>query len=72
MRLHHPYLNGGGDDIGKNHMDKCQPDRLMYQMLIAMFLSKLKMSMCLDNIRSESAADLLRTYRRLVVVKRMF
>ena len=23
-------------------MDKCQQDRLMYQMLIAMFLSKLK------------------------------
>ena len=35
MRLHHPYLNDEGGGIGKNHMDKCQQDRLMYQMLIA-------------------------------------
>ena len=33
-----PYLNGGGDGIGKDHMDKCQQDRLMYQMLIAMMI----------------------------------
>ena len=41
MRLHHPYLNDEGGGIGKNHMDKCQQDRLTYQMLIAMSLSKL-------------------------------
>ena len=45
MRLHHPYLNDGGDGIGKNHMDKYQQDRLMYQMLIAMFLIKIKHNM---------------------------
>ena len=41
--IHHPYVNGGGDGIGKNHnMDKCQQDRLMYQTMIAMSMSKLK------------------------------
>ena len=43
MRLHHLYVNGGGDGIGKNHLDKCQQGRLMYQLLKAMFLSKLKL-----------------------------
>ena len=41
MRLHHPYLNGGGDGIGKNHMDKCQQADIS-DADIAMYLSKLK------------------------------
>ena len=47
MLLHHPYMNDGGDAIGKNHVD-----------VDSRVSVKAKMSMCLDNIRSERAVDL--------------
>ena len=57
MRLHHHYLNDGGDGIGKNHLDKFQQDRLMYQILIAMFLSKLK-CLCVSIISDQKGQQI--------------
>ena len=60
MRLHHPYLNDEGGGIGKNHMDKCQQDRLMYQMLIAIRSERVDRSNICSGKAHVLVQDLLR------------